>query len=99
MIYIFHNQRCRKSRECLAFLREQKVSFEIIYYLEKPPTFDQLKLIIKKLDINPIALVRRSEKKWIENYKNKTLSDDEIIHISDTEELTKLSDLLHNNSV
>ncbi len=81
MIYLFHNPRCGKSRDCLALLKESKVTFEIIKYLEKPPSFDQLKVIIKKLEINPIDLVRKTEKIWIENYKSKTLSDDEVIHI------------------
>ncbi len=80
MIQIYHNSRCRKSRECLAFLEKSGQEYEIIKYLEDVPTFDELKEIIKKLGIKPIELVRRKEKIWTENFKDKPLSDDEIIN-------------------
>ncbi len=80
MIQIYHNSRCGKSRECLAFLEKSGQEHEIIKYLEEVPTFDELKEIIKKLGIKPIELVRQKEKIWIENFKNKSMSDDEIIN-------------------
>ena len=79
MIQIYHNSRCGKSRECLAFFEDSGKEFEIIKYLDDVPTFDELKAIIKKLDLKPIELVRRKEKIWIENFKDKTMSDDKII--------------------
>ncbi|MBF2708515.1 arsenate reductase (glutaredoxin) [Flavobacterium soyangense] len=80
MIQIYHNSRCGKSRECLAFIEDSGKEYEIIKYLEDVPTFEELKTIIKKLGIKPIELVRQKEKIWIENFKDKKLSDDEIIH-------------------
>jgi arsenate reductase len=79
MIQIYHNSRCGKSRECLAFLENSGQKYEIIKYLEDIPTFDELKEIIKKLEIKPIDLVRQKEKIWIENFKDKSLSGDAII--------------------
>ncbi len=79
MIQIFHNPRCRKSREGIAFLEDAKVDFEIIKYLDTPPTLDELKTILSKLDITPIELVRKTEVIWKENFKGKELTDDEII--------------------
>ena len=79
MIQIYHNSRCGKSRECLAFLEDSGKEFEIIKYLENVPTFDELKSIIEKLNIKPIELVRIKEKIWLENFKNTTMTDDEII--------------------
>lgn len=81
MIQIYHNPRCGKSRNCLAFLEESKKEFEIIKYLEETPSYEELVSLIKKLNIQPIALVRVKEKIWIENFKNKQLSDEEIIQI------------------
>jgi arsenate reductase len=81
MIQIYHNSRCTKSRECLAFLDESGQKYEIVKYLENTPTFDELKIIIKKLNIKPIEIVRRKEKVWIANFKDKTMSDDEIIQV------------------
>ncbi len=79
MIQIYHNSRCGKSRDCLVFLEKSGNKFEIINYLKEIPTFDELKLIIKKLNINPIELVRKKEKIWIDLFKNKILNDEEII--------------------
>jgi arsenate reductase len=79
MIQILHNARCGKSRDCLAFLTESRKEFEVIKYLETVPTFEELKEIISKLGIKPIDLVRKKEPIWLENFKNKTLSDTEII--------------------
>lgn len=79
MIQIYHNSRCGKSRECLAFLEDSGKEYEVIKYLENVPTFDELKSIIGKLNIKPLELVRQKEKIWLENFKNKIMSDDEII--------------------
>ncbi len=79
MIQILHNARCGKSRDCLAFLTESGKEFEVIKYLETVPTLEELKEIISKLGIKPIDLVRKKEPIWLENFKNKTLSDTEVI--------------------
>ena len=79
MIQIYHNSRCGKSRECLAFLEDSGKEFEVTKYLENVPTFDELKSIIEKLNSKPIEVVRQKEKIWLENFKNTTMTDDEII--------------------
>ena len=79
MIVIYHNPRCRKSREGLQILEESGKDFEIVKYLENTPTKEELSDIIKLLGIKPIDLVRKNESIWKENYKNKQLSDNEII--------------------
>ncbi|MGO4770366.1 arsenate reductase family protein [Flavobacterium sp. W22_SRS_FK3] len=79
MIQIYHNPRCGKSRNCLTFLDEANLSYEIISYLTEIPSFGELKSLIEKLNLKPIELVRVKEKIWIENFKGKTLSDTQII--------------------
>lgn len=79
MIQIYHNSRCSKSRECLAFIEETGQEYEVIKYLDDVPSFEELKAIIQKLDIKPIELVRQKEKIWVENFKGKEMSDDEVI--------------------
>ncbi len=79
MLTIYHNKRCSKSREGICFLDNLKKPFEIIHYLDKTLTYNELETIIKKLKIKPIQLIRVKEKDWIENFKGKTLSDKEII--------------------
>ena len=79
MIQIYHNSRCSKSRECVAFIEQMGLEYEIIYYLHTVLTVDDLKLILEKLAVNPIDLVRKKEKIWIEKFRNLNLSQDEII--------------------
>ncbi|MBJ2125118.1 arsenate reductase (glutaredoxin) [Flavobacterium sp. IB48] len=80
MIQIYHNPRCGKSRNCLAFIEKSNQDFEIIPYLSETPTFEQLKTLLGQLNLEPIQLIRTKEKIWIENFKGKTLSNDEIIN-------------------
>lgn len=79
MIQIYHNPRCGKSRNCLAFVTEREQNIEIIKYLDTPPTKADIVKLLQKLNLKPIQLVRTKESIWIENYKNKTLTDDAII--------------------
>ena len=80
MITIYHNPRCTKSREGLCELEILNQPFQLRKYLDEPFTKDELEEVIKKLNIKPIELVRTKESIWIENYKNKTLTDVEIIN-------------------
>ncbi|RZK20430.1 MAG: arsenate reductase (glutaredoxin) [Pedobacter sp.] len=79
MIQIYHNNRCTKSRQALQELENSGKNFKVIYYLETPPDQAQLKDLIKKLDIRPFELIRKTEKIFIENYKGKTLTDTEWV--------------------
>jgi arsenate reductase (glutaredoxin) len=79
MITIYHNPRCGKSRDCLAFIQNSNNEYEVIKYLETPLTFKELEVIIKKLQLKPIELIRKNETIWLEKFKNATLSDKQII--------------------
>ena len=79
MIQIYHNSRCGKSRNCVAFIEESKLEYEVINYLTNPPTKDELNNIIKKLNIKPIDLIRQKEKIWIDNYKHLNMNDTQIV--------------------
>ena len=61
MIKIYHNPRCRKSREGLAIIEKSNKKFEIVRYLDDIPSAETLTEIIKLLGIPPIQLVRKTE--------------------------------------
>ena len=79
MIKIYHNPRCRKSREGLALVENSGKEFEIIKYLDNPLNEKELNDILNLLNITPIELVRTNEKIWKENFKGKELKDAEIV--------------------
>ena len=78
MIQIYHNPRCRKSREGLEILKNSNQEFTIKDYLKDPPTIAELNELIKRLDISPIQLIRKGETVWKENFKGKSLSDQQL---------------------
>lgn len=80
MIKIFHNSRCSKSRCGVEVLENSGKPFEIVNYLENVPSFDELKNIITILNIKPIELVRKNEAIWKSDFKEKNLSDTDIIN-------------------
>lgn len=79
MLKIYHNPRCSKSREGLEFLKTLNENFEVIDYMKKGLSEGELKNIILLLGIKPIELVRTNESEWKDLFKNKTLTDDEIV--------------------
>nr|WP_315007119.1 ArsC/Spx/MgsR family protein [uncultured Capnocytophaga sp.] len=80
ILQIYHNNHCSKSRECLAFLREDEQPIEIIDYLNNPPSIAQIEELLRKLGIPPIDLVRKKEAIWKE-VGCDSLSDAQIIEL------------------
>lgn len=76
---IYHNPRCSKSRQTLALLQENGVEPDVILYLDNIMTADELRNLLVKLGLSPMQLVRKGEAVWKEKYKDKELSDDQII--------------------
>ena len=78
---IYHNPRCRKSREGVEYLSSKGIDFEIIYYLKNPLSKEEIKLLVSKLGISISDLIMKNEKIWKDNYKNQKLSINQIIEI------------------
>lgn len=72
-ITILHNPRCSKSRNALQLLEEKKCDINIIQYLDKTPSKEELKNIIKLLGIKPSELLRKGE----DAYKELALKDEQ----------------------
>lgn len=81
MITIYHNARCKKSREGLELLKNSGKEYEVREYLKEPLSETELEKLLEKMSISPIQLVRKNEKIWKEEYKDKDLSDKELIAV------------------
>ena len=79
---IYHNPNCSKSRAALALLEENDVSPQIIYYLDTPPTAEELKALLQKLHRGIRDILRRSEPEFEEyDLDDETLSDEIVFDI------------------
>ncbi len=79
-IKIYHNNRCSKSRNTLAILEEKNANFEIVNYLETPPSETELDSILQKLGKEPQEIVRKGEQIYKNlDLKNANLSRQEWI--------------------
>lgn len=69
---IWHNPRCAKSRETLAILEENGIEAEVIKYLDERQSADDIKEVLKKLNITARELMRTKE----DEYKTLDLNDE-----------------------
>ena len=81
MITIYHNPRCRKSREALAILEERGIEHLVRLYLndEESMSAAEFQDVLDALDMDAIDLVRKNESVWKEEYRDLELGEDEII--------------------
>jgi len=78
---LLHNPRCRKSREAIEFLNSNKIDFKTLLYMKDGLDKYIIEKIIQKLKINPLELIRTQEKIWKENYRSRTLNQDDVLNI------------------
>jgi len=71
---VYHNPRCRKSRESIAYLEENGVSPDIILYLEEGLKKKEIEDLLTYLDADIQDIIRKEESVFKENYKGKELT-------------------------
>ena len=71
-ITIYHNPACGTSRNTLEMIRNSGNEPTIIYYLDTPPTRDELIQLISDMGITVRALLRKN----VEPYEKLGLADD-----------------------
>jgi len=58
---LYHNPRCRKSREARALLEKEAQAFDIREYLIDTPTEEELEVLQTKLGLEPLSWMRTGE--------------------------------------
>ena len=74
---IYHNPRCSKSRQTLEILHQHDLETEIILYLDKPLTKEEIESILNKLELSPRDILRKGE----DAYKELNLKNDKLTNI------------------
>ena len=80
-VKVYHNPRCTKSRNSLAYLDEKGVSYDVHLYLQDTLTNKEFKQILIKLGMKPQELLRKNEAIFKEQFKGKELTDDQWIEV------------------
>lgn len=75
---IYHNPRCRKSRETLLLLQEHGEDPEVILYLENAPDMESIRELLSMLGMQASELVRKGESTYKE-LDLKGASQEELI--------------------
>ncbi len=78
---IYHNPRCRKSRETLKLLREHGIEPEIVEYLKHPPSEAELEHLLGLLGLEPEELMRKGEPEYRELVRGRDLDRQAMIRI------------------
>jgi len=65
-VTIYHNPRCSKSRQALAYLRERDLEPTVIRYLDETPDVDKLKKLIDAAGLNAHDAIRTREPEYAE---------------------------------
>lgn len=79
MITVYHNPRCSKSRQALAWLEEAGAAHQVHLYLEEGMPRDVLKKAIETLGEK--VMVRTGEAEYKEHIKNKGLNLQELVDV------------------
>ncbi|ARS34803.1 arsenate reductase (glutaredoxin) [Pontibacter actiniarum] len=79
MLKIYHNNRCSKSRQTLELIHNAGQEVEVVEYLKTPPSAAELRGLLQKLNMRPEQLLRKGEAVYKEQFKGKSLTDEEWI--------------------
>ena len=74
---IYHNPRCRKSRETLKLIEESGEMVQVVEYLKMPPSRDDLQKIVHMLGMSAEKLVRKEEKLYKEQFRGTEMSEED----------------------
>ncbi|GAB55141.1 arsenate reductase [Glaciecola punicea ACAM 611] len=76
----YHNPKCSKSRQILAFVREQVEEVKVIEYIKNPRSKLELEDIYKKLDIlSTHQMIRDQEDEFSKAGLSETSKDDDVL--------------------
>jgi len=74
---IYHNPRCRKSREALQLIESKGAHLKVVKYLETTLSRNDLKMLLAKLNLKVQDIIRKEENLFKEKYKAMNFTDEE----------------------
>lgn len=81
-VTIYHNPNCSTSRKVLDAIRAKGIEPTIVLYLEKPPSKEKLKTLLKAMDMRPRDLLRKRGTPYDElGLDDPRVSDERILSL------------------
>ena len=80
-IEIWHNPQCSKSRNAMELLEAKGLNTSVIKYLENVPTKEQIKAVLKKLNMKASQILRTGEDIYKELNLKEIDDEDKLIDI------------------
>ena len=80
-IEIWHNPECSKSRNAMELLEAKGLNTSVIKYLENVPTKEQIKAVLKKLNMKASQILRTGEDIYKELNLKEIDDEDKLIEI------------------
>ena len=80
-IEIWHNPQCSKSRNAMELLEAKGLNTSVIKYLENVPTKEQIKAVLKKLNMKASQILRTGEDIYKELNLKEIDDEDKLIEI------------------
>lgn len=77
---IYHNPRCRKSREALELLKSKGLDPSVRLYLQDPPSREELEHLLASLGMKASELIRREETLFKELAAKSQPDEDQCLH-------------------
>jgi arsenate reductase len=78
-ITVWHNPRCSKSRNALKYLDEKGVEYELRRYLDETPSAEEIRELLKKLNLGARELMRTKESIYRELGLRSVEDEDELV--------------------
>ena len=80
-IQIWHNPKCSKSRAAMDLLESKNINVNVVKYLETTPSKEQLKDVLKKLNMKASQILRTGEDIYKELNLKEIDDEDKLIEI------------------
>lgn len=76
---IYHNPRCRKSREALQYLEDNGYNPKIVDYQKIRLSDKDIQRVLDQLNYTAEELIRKNETIWKTEFKNKSWTEKQLI--------------------
>jgi arsenate reductase len=80
-VTIYHNGQCSKSGDALELLIAHNIPHHVRFYIAEPLSEEELRALLKKLELKAEDIVRKNEPLFTEQFSGKELNEDDWLQV------------------